>query len=268
MSDNSAVSRRAEVIHAAVQAAVQPPLMPCVCSVVDTNGAGVPAAVCCWAPCTYCLKVQTATSGYVLYTPASAAHALRSRLHAVYSRFFRQDCCLFLFLSYHTELHIPRRTSKGLGNSNLRGSRLGATKSRPQEMHERAVRHPMMPDARCPMPVPPVCCLVSCVDSRFFFFPIFFLPVQVVPFFLFPLELDSRLHDPSSHCTHVLIACCAILPVLPCGTICTCRRHSSIAYLSLILDPAVFCLVCGITAIQQQYSSSSVLQPDPMSSVV
>ena len=45
-------SRRTGVIHAAERTAAQPPPMPCARSVVDTNGAGVPAAVYCRAPCT------------------------------------------------------------------------------------------------------------------------------------------------------------------------------------------------------------------------
>ena len=109
-------------------------------------------------------------------------------------------------LSYYAELPIRRRIAKPQGDSNLRRSWLGATRSRPQEMRERAVRHPMMPHARAT-------CLWSAVVSLvlilvlFYFFDVFFPPCS--SWFLFYFDSTSysvRVYDRMLHqysCTAV-----------------------------------------------------------------
>lgn len=91
----------AGIIHTAIQAAAQPPFMPCALSVVDTNGAGVPT-VCCWAPRT-CPGSRQQRPAYELHTAAAAATAVQQAACSI-QPVLRQDCRLFISLSYHTEL--------------------------------------------------------------------------------------------------------------------------------------------------------------------
>ena len=195
----------------------------------------------------------SSTSSILLQVQSSSAACST----AVYSRF--SDAAVLLLFSFflpqlqhgaaHTrqDCETPRQF---IPTCEARGRRHEVTAAR--EMHARAI-HRSRPASK---PVPHLTCPLLWMAFCFIRCCKFCFPVPAVPGLRFSRSSstpDSRITSHQYYCTHVATAVMMYCRVALPRT--TRRRHSSMAYLSLIPDPDVRYLV-----VEQQYSKSAVVR--------